>query len=194
MMIYIDRAAPHLTKPSHRTNFSPLSTLFSDVAVIDGGVMSGFCPPHHPFPYLSAISGSMVLRRLFLFANVLHIAGGLGHLFSTTTAGGLGRRVSTTKVRSIILSSVHFYSNTNNPPLTFLDSSSARVVVGVDGGFFLDGCCISGFSAGSLASRFSFARIGLLWLLPFSNSLTRSRDRFWIVWLEMVVNLRRLSP
>jgi len=177
MMIYIDRAAPHLTKPSHRTNFSPLSTLFSDVAV-----MSGFCPPHHPFPYLSAISGSMVLRRLFLFANVLHIA------------GGLGRRVSTTKVRSIILSILHLYSNTINPPLTFLDSSSARVVVGVDVGFFLDGCCISGFPAGSLASRFSFARIGLLWLLPFSNSLTQSRDRFWIVWLEMVVNLRRLSP
>ena len=147
-----------------------------------------------PLHYLSAISMSVVLGRLFLFADVLHIASGLGRLYSTTTAGDLGRRVSTTKVRSTILSGGHLCSNTINPPPAFLDLSSARVVVGVDGGFCLDGCCIFGFSAGSLASRFSFARIGLLWLLQFSENLTRPRDRFWIVWLEMAVNLRRLSP
>ena len=55
--------------------------------------MSGCCHPHHSSPYLSVISMSMVLGRLFLFADVLHIAGGLGRLFSTTTAGGLGRLV-----------------------------------------------------------------------------------------------------
>ena len=78
-------------------------------------------------------------------------------------------KFSTTKVRSTILSGGHLCSNTINPPSAFFDSSSARVVVGVDGGFCLDGCFISGFSAGSLASRFSFAKIGLLWLLSFSK-------------------------
>ena len=150
--------------------------------------MSGCCPPHHPSPL------SLGDFNVNGFVDVLHIASGLGRLFSTTTVGGLGRLVSTTKVRYITLSGGHICSNTINPPPAFFDSPSARVVVGVDGGFCLDGCCISGFFAGSLASQFSFARIGLLWLLQFSENLTRPRDRFWIVWLEMAVNLRRLSP
>ena len=106
-----------------------------------------------------------------MFVDVLHITGGLGRLFSTTTAGGLGCRGSTTKVISTILSDGHLCSNTINPPLDFFDSPSARVVVGVDGGFCLDGCCIYGFSAGSLASRFSFARIGFFGCCRFQKIL-----------------------
>lgn len=91
--------------------------------------MSGCCPPHHPSPLSLGDFMSMVLGRLFLFADVLHIAGGLGCLFSTTTAGGLGRLVSTIKVRSTTLSCGHLSSNTINPPPAFFDSPSARVVV-----------------------------------------------------------------
>jgi len=86
-----------------------------------------------PIPYLSTTSMSMVLGRLFLFADVLHITSGLGCLFSATTAGGLGRLFSTTKVWSTFLFGGHLCSITINPPPAFFDSSSARVVVGVDG-------------------------------------------------------------
>jgi hypothetical protein len=102
--------------------------------------MSGCYPPHHPSPLYLSDFMSMVLGRLFLFADVLHIVGDLGCLFSTTTAGGLGSLVSTIKVRSTILSCGRLCSNTINPPLAFFDSPFARVVVGVVGGFCLDGC------------------------------------------------------
>nr|ABD32992.1 hypothetical protein MtrDRAFT_AC149601g14v2 [Medicago truncatula] len=92
--------------------------------------MSGFYPPHHPSPLSLDDFILIVLGRLFLFADVLHIASGWGRLFSTTTAGGLGRLVSTIKMRSTILFGGHLCSNTINPPPAFVDSPSARVMVG----------------------------------------------------------------